>query len=333
MLRFSFQFVQFRVQDRHPVFCFQHTIQFRFGSGQFSFQVGEGFLFHIPPLHVWDLHLLVHQKTLAVFPISKLCRDKGKPVLLEFFIDIFSCRIVVRNNGNRLPVHDRVGENIQDHLRLAGSRRPFDQADLASHRVLDRRLLAQVEAERIEDRSRMVSLYRHRSPLQIIVQHAGARNDLHFVIICFQNVFVFHLQPNLFGQLAEVSEPIPAAASRLLGHAYPPVLHGPITAVGKNDARILAEFLHAVRIQPQIVVQKQGFPIKQLRFHSFEGGKIGRVVPKRTAVSKSYQHKRPAFFICKLCNFLRPILPFEKDQMRWVSFHKIAPCSFCSVIR
>ena len=106
----------------------------------------------------------------------------------------------------------------------------------------------------------------------------------------------------------------------------------PITPIGKNDARMLAEFLHAVSVQLQIAVQEQCFSVKKLRFHAFKSSKIGCAVPKRTSASKRYPYKRPAFFICKLCDFRRPILPFEKNQMRWVSFHKSAPLLCCPMI-
>ena len=177
-----------------------------------------------------------------------------------------------------------------------------------------------------------ICFYLNRHAFQIIVQNTDAWNNLNLIITAFQHVASFHNQTDFFSQFIKVLETVSAAACRLLGHAHLIVIHSPITPIGKNDARMLAEFLHAVSVQPQIAVQEQCFSVKQLRFHAFKSSKIGCAIPKRTATSKRYPYKRPAFFICKLCDFRRPILPFEKNQMRWVSFHKTAPLLCCPMI-
>ncbi|MCY1352811.1 hypothetical protein D9M69_391310 [compost metagenome] len=74
----------------------------------------------------------------------------AQATFLQLLVDVFHRCIVVGQHCNRLSTQQDIGEDVEDGLGLAGPRWALDHANLRAEGLLDRRELALVQSERID---------------------------------------------------------------------------------------------------------------------------------------------------------------------------------------
>ena len=107
---------------------------------------------HSPAAHIWIRSCLGLQKLFLVGETSQKCCQERNAVLFQLFSNILCSGIVIGYDCNSLSVSDSVGDDIQDRLSLACTRRSLDNADLRRKCVLYRLFLTLIQSKGIDQR-------------------------------------------------------------------------------------------------------------------------------------------------------------------------------------
>lgn len=109
--------------------------------------------------------------------------EKSQPLLLQLLDHIFDGRVVVRDDQHGLLLHHKIGHDVEDRLRLAGSRRALDDADLIPEGCLDGSLLAGVAPEGVDERRRRELPWRVLAGIQVEGRRRTVGDEVDLLIL------------------------------------------------------------------------------------------------------------------------------------------------------
>ena len=131
---------------------------------------GRALLRRQPPRGVGHgILLFVCEKGLPPGPVSQFGHQRPVLVFRQFVAHVVHRRIVVGHDTDGFSLHQQIGDDVQNRLRLSRTGRPLDHAHPIAQRPLHGEFLAGVTAEGI-DEGRIVDIARRRPPAQIGIQ-------------------------------------------------------------------------------------------------------------------------------------------------------------------
>ena len=142
------QLEQFLFNGGNAVLSVEHLAELFGKTRHLLVQVRLFLRLQNPSRHIWVLTSLRLQEMLFIGPAPQKSGQKRKPLLFQFFCHIQSGGVVVGDNGYRLSIPNRIGNNIQNGLCLSGTRRSLDNTNLGGKCVLHRCFLALIQSKK-----------------------------------------------------------------------------------------------------------------------------------------------------------------------------------------
>ena len=204
-----------------------------------------------PAAHVGICSRLSLQKLLLVGEASQKRSQERNAVLVQLFRYVLRGGIVIGHHGNGLAFSDCVGDDIQNRLGLAGTRRPLDHADLGRKRVLHRLFLTLVQSEGIDQGWRIFFDGDRKPWIEILGKHRVIRNRRNHLILPLQNVdAAIGFQAECTGSLLEIIKEFPRFCfiEAVLFQFNLGLWHCPRFPIGTRHTIELAEILNMVNI-------------------------------------------------------------------------------------
>lgn len=135
--------------------------------------------------------------------------EKSQPLLLQLLDHIFDGRVIVRDDQHGLLLHHKIGHDVEDRLRLAGSRRPLDDADLIPEGCLDGSLLAGVAPEGVDELRHRELSGRALAGIQVKGRRRTVRDEIDLLVLHQQQFLpIIGLQRIEFRHVAQIGEAI-----------------------------------------------------------------------------------------------------------------------------
>ena len=87
-------------------------------------------------------------KSIFIACLAKLSTYEIQSSSLEFLSDVLNSGIVIGDDFHRLSCNNEIRENVEDSLRLSGTRRALDDAKLILQRIANSFILTPVASKR-----------------------------------------------------------------------------------------------------------------------------------------------------------------------------------------